>query len=91
MVSSSAGAVRRIGTDPQAVEAFYHAPPAPGPAVASDVVIPVILRVAGRELRLFSTITTCGTPVDITLAEVAIESYHPADAGTAAHFEGPGT
>ncbi|AZM47074.1 transcriptional regulator [Streptomyces sp. WAC 06738] len=65
-------------------------PAGPGPAVASDVVIPMVLRVAGRELRLFSTITTFGTPVDITLAEVAIESYYPADAETAAYFEEPG-
>ncbi|WP_326796830.1 helix-turn-helix transcriptional regulator [Streptomyces sp. NBC_01808] len=63
----------------------------PGPTVASDVVIPMILRVDGRELRLFSTITTFGTPMDITLAEVAIESYYPADAETAAHFEDPRT
>ncbi|MEO3766125.1 helix-turn-helix transcriptional regulator [Streptomyces sp. B8F3] len=63
----------------------------PGPTVASDVVIPMILRVDGRELRLFSTITTFGTPMDITLAEVAIESYYPADAETAAHFEAPRT
>ncbi|MHA4816581.1 helix-turn-helix domain-containing protein [Streptomyces aculeolatus] len=62
----------------------------PGRTAASDVVIPMILRVAGRELRLFSTITTFGTPMDVTLAEVSIESYYPADARTAAHFENPG-
>ncbi|WP_228472764.1 helix-turn-helix domain-containing protein [Streptomyces cyaneochromogenes] len=53
----------------------------------SDVVIPMILRFGGRELRLFSTITTFGTPMDITLDEVAIESYYPADAESAAYFE----
>lgn len=47
----------------------------------------MILRFDGRELRLFSTITTFGTPMDITLDEVAIESYYPADAGSAAYFE----
>ncbi|MEX1651855.1 helix-turn-helix transcriptional regulator [Streptomyces pseudovenezuelae] len=56
--------------------------------VESDVVIPMILRFNGRELRLFSTITTFGTPMDITLDEVAIESYYPADAESAAYFEG---
>ncbi|MGQ4382547.1 helix-turn-helix domain-containing protein [Streptomyces sp. SAS_270] len=56
-------------------------------SVASDVVIPMILRFDGRELRLFSTITTFGTPMDITLDEVAIESYYPADAESAAYFE----
>ncbi len=58
------------------------------PTVASDVVIPMIIRIDGRELRLFSTITTFGTPMDITLDEVAIESYYPADDESAAYFEG---
>ncbi|QFR02386.1 helix-turn-helix domain-containing protein [Streptomyces phaeolivaceus] len=56
-------------------------------SIASDVVIPMILRLDGRELRLFSTITTFGTPMDITLDEVAIESYYPADTECAAYFE----
>ncbi|MFE1834095.1 helix-turn-helix domain-containing protein [Streptomyces sviceus] len=56
-------------------------------SVESDVLIPMILRFNGRELRLFSTITTFGTPMDITLDEVAIESYYPADAESAAYFE----
>lgn len=58
--------------------------------VESDVVIPMILRIDGRELRLFSTITTFGTPMDITLAEIAIESYYPSDAESAAYFEEAG-
>lgn len=56
------------------------------PTVESDVVIPMIVRIDGRELRLFSTITTFGTPMDITLDEVAIESYYPADEESAAYF-----
>lgn len=56
-------------------------------SVESDVVIPMILRFDGRELRLFSTITTFGTPMEITLDEVAIESYYPADAESASYFE----
>ncbi|MCY0986472.1 helix-turn-helix transcriptional regulator [Nannocystis sp. ILAH1] len=59
---------------------------APGPTVESNVLIPMILRVDGRELRLFSTITTFGTPMDITLDEIAIESYYPADEESAAYF-----
>ncbi|GHC80919.1 helix-turn-helix transcriptional regulator [Streptomyces flavofungini] len=57
-----------------------------GPHVESDVLIPMVIRFDGRELRLFSTITTFGTPMDITLDEVAIESYYPADAESAAYF-----
>ncbi|TYB49561.1 helix-turn-helix transcriptional regulator [Actinomadura chibensis] len=58
-------------------------------SVESDVLIPMVLRVDGRELRLFSTITTFGTPMDITLDEIAIESYYPADAESAAYFTEP--
>ncbi|MEV0408178.1 helix-turn-helix transcriptional regulator [Actinoallomurus sp. NPDC050550] len=54
--------------------------------IDSEVVTSMIFRFGGRELRLFSTITTFGTPMDITLDEVAIESYYPADAETAAYF-----
>ncbi|PYC63848.1 transcriptional regulator [Micromonospora arborensis] len=57
-----------------------------GQRVDADVVIPMILRIGGRELRLFSTITTFGTPMDITIDEIAIESYYPADPESAAYF-----
>jgi transcriptional regulator with XRE-family HTH domain len=57
-----------------------------GPQVESEVTIPMIFRFGGRELRLFSTTTTFGTPADITLDEVAIESYYPTDAESAAYF-----
>jgi transcriptional regulator with XRE-family HTH domain len=53
----------------------------PGPA---DIVIPLRLRHDGRELAFFSTVATFGTPLDITVAELAIESFYPADANTAA-------
>lgn len=35
------------------------------------------------ELRLFTTITTFGTPMDVTLAELAVELFYPADGETA--------
>jgi transcriptional regulator with XRE-family HTH domain len=37
---------------------------------------------AGRELTFFSTIATFGTAVDVTLAELSIESFFPADKAT---------
>jgi transcriptional regulator with XRE-family HTH domain len=43
------------------------------------MVIPLELRVPQGTLRLFSTITTLGTPQDITLQELRIESFHAAD------------
>lgn len=48
------------------------------------VVIPLRLRTADGVLSFFSTTTVFGTPVDITLAELAIESFYPADETTAA-------
>jgi hypothetical protein len=35
-------------------------------------------------LQLFSTTTVFGTPVDVTLSELAIEAFYPADAETGA-------
>jgi hypothetical protein len=45
----------------------------------------VELRLAGEggELTFFSTVTTFGTAVDITLAELSIEAFFPGDASTA--------
>jgi transcriptional regulator with XRE-family HTH domain len=48
-----------------------------------DVVIPVEIRLGDFTLRFFSTVTTLGTPQDITLQELSIESFHPADEHTA--------
>jgi transcriptional regulator with XRE-family HTH domain len=44
-----------------------------------DVLLPVHIRKDGIELRLFSTIMTIGTPLDITLQELRIETFFPAD------------
>jgi transcriptional regulator with XRE-family HTH domain len=40
----------------------------------------------GTELRFFSTMTVFGSPLDVTIAELAIESFFPADEATAARF-----
>jgi hypothetical protein len=61
-----------------------------GLGAGADVVIPMILRIGEREVRLFSTITTFGTPMDITIDEIAIESYYPADTESASFFTSPG-
>jgi transcriptional regulator with XRE-family HTH domain len=44
--------------------------------------VPLRLRSAACELGLFSTLTTFGTALDITLAELAIEAFFPADPAT---------
>src|SRR6516162_3865630 len=49
----------------------------------ADVVVPLKFVTDGEILSLFSMTTVFGTPVDITLSELAIESFLPADAATA--------
>jgi transcriptional regulator with XRE-family HTH domain len=47
------------------------------------VVVPFKLLSEGRLLSFFSTTTVFGTPLDITLSELALEAFFPADAATA--------
>ena len=57
------------------------------PAVDSDlsgVVVPFQLATPSGVLSFISTTTIFGTPVDVTLQELAVESFFPADAQTAA-------
>jgi transcriptional regulator with XRE-family HTH domain len=53
--------------------------------VRSDghVYVPLQLRTAAGVLSFISTITVFGTPTDITLSELALESFFPADEATA--------
>jgi transcriptional regulator with XRE-family HTH domain len=48
------------------------------------VAIPLRLRRGPRVLSFISTTTVFGTPVDVTLAELAVEAFFPADPETAA-------
>jgi transcriptional regulator with XRE-family HTH domain len=52
----------------------------PGPA---DVVVPLRYRHGDRELSLFGMTAVVGTPMDVTIEELAIESFYPADEATA--------
>jgi transcriptional regulator with XRE-family HTH domain len=64
----------------------------PSPAVdaASMLFVPLRLRAFGDvpDLSLFSTLATFGTAMDITLEELAIEQFFPADAATADYLRG---
>ncbi|PPK96111.1 transcriptional regulator with XRE-family HTH domain [Kineococcus xinjiangensis] len=51
---------------------------------AGSVVVPLRMRARGRELSLLSATSVFGTPLDVTLAELAVESFFPADGPTAA-------
>lgn len=47
------------------------------------VLVPLRLQHPTGELAFFSTVTTFGTAFDVTLAELAIEAFYPADPHTA--------
>jgi transcriptional regulator with XRE-family HTH domain len=58
----------------------------PGPGVDpafADIAVPLRLRRGDAELAFLSTRTTFGTAVDVTVAELSIESFFPADRETA--------
>jgi len=64
--------------------------PAPATATPADsaidpggVVMPLQLRTPAGVMSFISTTTVFGTPVDITLSELALETFFPADARTA--------
>ena len=67
--------------------AAYPTPPDSGPAPSEDfggVAVPLQVRTQTMGLMsFFSTTTVFGTPLDITLSELALETFLPADAHTA--------
>lgn len=63
---------------PDAARRTLHAKPH-----HADLVVPLQLTTEEGVLTFFSTTTVFGTPVDVTLSEIAIEAFFPADAETA--------
>jgi len=51
--------------------------------------LPIHFRKSDISLRLFSTIATLGTPQDVTVQEIRIESFFPMDDPTARFFRKP--
>lgn len=66
------------------MQGYVDVPKAAAWAPAANVLLPMRIRVGDRVLSYMSTISVFGTPVDITLAELAVEMFFPADADTAA-------
>ena len=53
------------------------------PMAANAIVVPLMLDTPMGRLSLISTMTVFGTPIEITLSELALETFFPADADTA--------
>jgi transcriptional regulator with XRE-family HTH domain len=63
----------------------YPAPASKAPAVGGSalIAVPLVLDSPVGQLSFISTTTVFGTPVEVTLSELAIETFFPADAETA--------
>ena len=85
-----------LTTDPQLVELLHElrgypsprnraASPSPAATVHADsrVFVPLQLETDAGVLSFISTTTVFGTPVDVTVAEIALECFFPADDVTA--------
>jgi transcriptional regulator with XRE-family HTH domain len=74
--------------DPELIKLYqdlksYPIPARSGPLPPDTVAIPFKLWHGGEVLSFFSTTMVFGTPVDITLSELALETFFPADELTA--------
>jgi transcriptional regulator with XRE-family HTH domain len=74
--------------DPELIRLYdelktYPIPARSGPLSADNVAIPFKMRFGEEVLSFISTTMIFGTPVDITLSELALETFFPADDLTA--------
>jgi transcriptional regulator with XRE-family HTH domain len=63
--------------------AGYGEPGRIAPEKAHEVLVPLRIRTRAGLLAFFSTTTVFGTPLEVTLSDLAIESFFPVDAATA--------
>lgn len=61
----------------------YPVPARRGPIAADTVAVPFIMRLGDDVLSFISTTMVFGTPLDITVSEIAVETFFPADEITA--------
>ena len=64
----------------------YPIPARSQPPASNNVAIPFRMRLDGEVLSFISTTMVFGTPVDITLSELALETFFPADDTTASRM-----
>jgi transcriptional regulator with XRE-family HTH domain len=64
------------------VEAMGPLPTRP-PDAPLELLLPVHLRIAGADVRMFSMLASVGSALDVTVSELVIELFHPADEASA--------
>ena len=77
-----------VTADPELLKLYqelkaYPIPARSAPLSPDNVAIPFQMRLGGKVLSFISTTMIFGTPVDITLSELALETFFPADDLTA--------
>jgi transcriptional regulator with XRE-family HTH domain len=83
-----------LSADPALIDLLRELETYPAPSVgrrhaadagtAETAVLPFRLETDHGVVSLFSTVTIFGTPIDVTVAELALECFYPADPATAA-------
>ncbi|MDF4252635.1 helix-turn-helix transcriptional regulator [Streptomyces sp. WMMB303] len=63
---------------------------APVPGDQPRFALPLVIEHGGQTLSFLSTIATFNTPLDVTVSELAVETFLPADAATAKALHGTG-
>jgi transcriptional regulator with XRE-family HTH domain len=96
------GQLRRLddlSNDPEVAALYEEVRQYPGVAALDTtdrsleeppLLVPWNVRLGEHELSLFTTLTTFGTPRDITLDELAVELFYPADDATTRLLTGAG-
>lgn len=75
--------LEEVAAHPAPAATELEPPPAPAHDLAGQIAVPLRVRHGDQELAFISIVATFGTAVDITVAELSIESFFPADAATA--------
>jgi len=86
MAEGAGGAAARLLDELLAIDGVPSDWRAPAPDARPMPFLPLRLAKDGTRLDLFTTITTLGTPHDVTLHELRVECFFPADDETAAWF-----
>lgn len=69
------------------VQALARGPARP-PTESPTLLVPCVLDLPAGRVSMFTTLTTFGTPRDVTLQELSVELFYPADAASEALLRG---